>query len=309
MSIASRRPHQSLLALVGVGILVVVLYLIGSDAMLLALRRCHPVAIAIAAAAITSGSVLGAWNCYRIAELRGVMPFLRFLPIYWRSWAIGLTLPGQVGDFLATLWQLKGRTSSLETIAGRLMVDKAVTLGLTLCLAALLPALIAGTGPGFSLLLIATLCVSAALGLWLLDLLAAFDPTRAAEWTSRVRSTMAVARNTPRQLVVGNAIFTIIKLTLSGGSYWVVLRSIESATPGLLTTTAIAQSAGLIAYLPVSFNGLGTVEVSAVGLFQAVGLSSAGVLSAYLVLRATTLVAAWVPVAWTAMRGTAPTTR
>jgi len=95
---------------------------------------------------------------------------------------------------------------------------------------------------------------------------------------------------------------TAIKTLLTGLSYWLVLHAIDPAAPRFGTTTVISQSAGLIAYLPISFNGIGTVEVSAIALFRSVGLASATVLSAYLVLRATALAAAWGPATWWTLR-------
>jgi hypothetical protein len=51
----------------------------------------------------------------------------------------------------------------------------------------------------------------------------------------------------------------------------------------------------LVAYLPVSFNGIGTVELAGVALFGTVGVPAAAVFSGYMALRAMVLVIAWVP--------------
>jgi uncharacterized membrane protein YbhN (UPF0104 family) len=305
MAITAYRPRRSLLALIGVGILALTLHAIGSAAVIDALQRCHPAAIALAAVAIMMGTVLGAWNCYVIAELRSAMSFRRFLPIYWRSWAIGISLPGQVADFLSTLWQLKGRSGELSLVAGRLLVDKAITLGLILALATLLPALIGEAEIQVPLMLLGLLCIGAVLGLWSLGwAVANIHVAPRNPWISRVLPIASAARQTPPRLVLSNGLLTLVKLMISGIAYWLVLRSIDSNTPDLLTTTVIAQSVGLIAYVPISFNGLGTVEVSAVGLFRSVGMSGASVLSAYLILRALTLIAAWIPTAVGMLRTT-----
>jgi len=83
----------------------------------------------------------------------------------------------------------------------------------------------------------------------------------------------------PAGVAFGNAIVTSVKLLVSGFAYWLVLRSIAPEVPDIVTTTVISQTAGLIAYVPISFNGIGTVEVSAIALFGAAGLDSASVLS------------------------------
>jgi len=152
-----RRPPRVLLAVVGLGLLALLLHLAGGAEVLATLRRCTPGAIAGAAAALVAGAALGAWNVYRIAGLQASMPFARFLPVYWRSWAIGISLPGQVADMLTTLWQLKGRTGDLAFVAGRLLADKAITLGAMLGLAALLPWVLDPARLRLSLALLATL--------------------------------------------------------------------------------------------------------------------------------------------------------
>ena len=127
-------------------------------------------------------------------------------------------------------------------------------------------------------------------------------------WGARVRPILAAA-NVPLKLALGNAALTVIKTMVSGLAYWAVLRSIASDAPAFATTTVISQSAGLVAYLPISFNGIGTVEVSAVAMFHLVGLGSAVVLSTYLILRATTLIVAWLPTAWWTWRTPVPVKR
>jgi len=152
---ARRHVDRRWLALVGLCILGAALYCAGSDEVLAAMARCSAAAIASAAAAITVGTFLGAWNCYRIAELRTTITFRRFLAVFWRSWAVGITLPGQVADFVSTLWQLKGCSSDLNFVAGRLIVDKAITLGLMLALLALVPVCVGRVRPLVSVLILA----------------------------------------------------------------------------------------------------------------------------------------------------------
>ena len=61
------------------------------------------------------------WIHHASLKFQSVFRHYRFLPVFWRSWAVGITLPGQIGDFLTTLWQLKGRSADLSFVAGRLI--------------------------------------------------------------------------------------------------------------------------------------------------------------------------------------------
>ena len=54
---------------------------------------------------------------------------------------------------------------------------------------------------------------------------------------------------------------------------------------GLDLVVAFTFLAGLVAYLPVAFNGVGTVELAAIGLYGSQGFAEAPVLASYLLVR------------------------
>jgi uncharacterized membrane protein YbhN (UPF0104 family) len=274
----------------GVAVIAGLLYWAGSDAVVAALQRCRPMDVAATGLIVALATVLGAWNCHRIAELDRTVSFPEFLPLFWRSWAVGITMPGQVADFLATLWQLHGRATDLNFVAGRLLADKAVTLSLTLVLLALLPFVL-----GLRRFHVGGLEVGAIVVICAVGYVLRRSALRARVWRSRAIAPIAAGLQVPFKLLVANTLVTCAKLLLSGLAYWTILRAVSPDTPDLMTTTVISQTAGLVAYLPISFNGLGTVELSAIALFGACGMDRASILSAYLILRATTMAAAWTP--------------
>jgi len=65
----------------------------------------------------------------------------------------------------------------------------------------------------------------------------------------------------------------------------------------LPNVTIVAISSGLVAYLPLSANGIGTVEMAGAGLFGEIGVSLPVVLSMYVLLRLANILLAWVPAA------------
>jgi uncharacterized membrane protein YbhN (UPF0104 family) len=299
-SVPRHRAHR-VLAVVGLAILGAVLYWVGIDVVIAALARASPAAVATALVAVVISTLLGAWNCYRIAELRTTLSFRSFLPVFWRSWAVGITLPGQVGDFVTTLWQLKGRTADLNFVAGRLIVDKAITLALMLALVALLPAAIGASQPAMSVMLLIGLGVGIAV---LVALIARWrrHPTSLGRSRLGARAvSVLTATRVPAHLIVHNIVVTAAKLLATGVVYWSIISSIVPAAPSFTVTTIISQSAGLVAYVPISFNGIGTVELSGIALFGVVGVKPASVLSAYVAIRAITLAVAWLPLGAVAM--------
>lgn len=295
------RWRKRALAVFGLALLGVALHVVGGREILEALRRANLASLAGAAAAIVASTLLGAYNVHRITRLDQVMDLRRFLLVFWRSWAVGISMPGQVGDMLTTIWQLKGQASAnLGFIAGRLLADKAVSLACSLGLAALAPwALGLGAPLASALLLVALVLAGAAI--WCATRWYSKRPSTGHGWRARLRPVLDAA-SVPVPVLAGNAAITLLKLALTGLAYWLVLSSLHDEAPDYLATTIVAQSAGLVAYLPVSFNGLGTVEISAIALFGAIGVPGAVVLSSYLILRALTLALAWLPTLWWSAR-------
>jgi uncharacterized membrane protein YbhN (UPF0104 family) len=288
------RVHRAL-AVVGVGILAAAVYWVGIDVVVASLTRLTAGAAAIALVAIVIGTLLGAWNCYRIADLRTTLSFRSFLPVFWRSWAVGITLPGQVGDFVTTLWQLKGRAVDLDFVAGRLIADKVITLLLMLALVAFVPLAIGAARPLTSALILLGLVAGITILVFVIAWCRRHPAVVARSRLGKRALAVLEAAVVPPRLAIGNALVTCAKLLASGCAYWAVLETLTPQPPGLASITIISQTAGLVAYVPISFNGLGTVELSAIALFGAAGVEAAAVVSTYVALRLITMATAWLP--------------
>ena len=66
----------------------------------------------------------------------------------------------------------------------------------------------------------------------------------------------------------------------------------------------LVSACALVAYVPVSFNGIGTVEMAGVFVFGHLGIPGAGVLAAILCLRLIVIALAWIPASlWLARAG------
>lgn len=288
------RWWRRALAILGLCLLAAVLYMVGGRDVLDALRRVNPASLLGAGVAIIVSTLLGARNVYDLAGLGKIVGFGRFVKIFWRSWALGITLPGHVADMFSTAWQLKRHHSTnLAFIAGRLLTDKGITVACMLLTAALLPYLL-GIG---DLLLAAWLIGALAavmLGAWLGVRAFAGKPRRRGSRMAHLQP-LVDAAGAPMPLMLRNAALTGLKIAMTGLAYWLVLQSVSPDPPGYVTTTAITSGAGLVAYIPISFNGLGTVEVTAMSLFSFIGVPGNAVLAAYLALRALTLTLAWLP--------------
>lgn len=289
-----KSPNRYLLTLLGLCLMAWALQLAGIGMVMTVIGSMNPLSIAGAALAVVAGTILGARNLYDIAELRGILGFPSFLGIFWRSWAIGISLPGQVADMFSTAWQLKRyRASHLPFIASRILADKVITVACMAATAACIP-FFTGRATGASTLWALTGMLAAGLAGWLGARHLRNRLTPAASGWRFVRVILDAA-GTPVPLVLRNLGVTLLKMALTGLAYWLLLRETSLVAPSYLATTTIAHGAGLVAYVPVSFNGLGTVEVSAMALFALIGLPGQSVLGVYLVLRGLTLTIAWLP--------------
>jgi len=281
------------LTALGLCLLATAVYFAGGRAVLGAVSAIELPTLCGAAFAIIASTIVGARKLYDMTELRGTLGFGSFLRIFWRSWAIGITLPGQVADLFSTAWQLqRHRAQSMSFIAARLLADKIVTTLCMLAAALSIPYFIERTNFATLVTWVAAFSL-ASFTAWI----TARRLHRRLASVSRLRYLQIGldAANTPPCLVLRNLMLSLLKMALTGVAYWLLLREASMESAGYLMTTAIAHGAGLVAYLPISFNGLGTVELAAIGLFTMAGLPEGAVLGTYLVLRVLTLSLAWLP--------------
>ncbi|WP_158753137.1 lysylphosphatidylglycerol synthase transmembrane domain-containing protein [Dyella sp. S184] len=303
------EPHQSsvlkrrwrvILTLCGFGLLAGMIAWAGPVALWDRLRMIDPACLAGAIAAIVAGTLLSAINSYLICGASQVMGLGEYVYAFWVAWAIGLVVPGQIGDMLTLNQVLRRRGMPLSHSVARTTVDKVVSLLCALMVASqifrlghasVLRSLSAG-----AIILLAGMAAFAALSLWALHRMGRMESKN--RWVVGAIATAAevvrIVITRPRLLVV-NLVLSLLKVGLTGISYWLVIRGLSAAVPPLQNVTIAAISSGLVAYLPLSANGIGTVEVAGAGLFGELGIGLDIVLSMYLVLRLVNILLAWVP--------------
>lgn len=253
---------------------------------------------AASAASVLAATALGALNAWLMVARRLEIRFLDFLPVYWSGWAFGLVVPGQVGDLAGMAVLLRRHEMDWHISLGRLLLDKLLSLFVMVTAGAVglvhyvdrvhMPA-----GPWPSPLYGALLLVVA--GLTALAL-------RAHPMLARVRALLGSAL---RELVetaaahpgriAANFSGSVLKLGLTGLAYWSMLQACGARDLPLATVTALAAASSLVAYIPISVNGLGTVEAAGLGLFGALDVTATQVLVSFLALRLIVFALAWLP--------------
>lgn len=252
-----------------------------------------------AAGAIAAATLLGAANLHLLLREHSGRPLREFLPVYWTAWAVGLVAPGQVGDLATVSALLHRKGIDWRGTLGRSLVDKVVSLLVMLAFTAAAGVMLGRhwswrLEPG----VILAMLVVAALTALALALLSRSARGRALmQHAGEVGGAFLATVRARPGLVLLNAALTVVKIGLVGTAYWLVFRALGQAQVGWIDAIALSTAAGLLAYLPISLNGIGPVEAAGVVLFGVLGVAPGTVVAAYLVLRATVLLLAWIPAA------------
>ncbi len=285
---------------------------------LAALRQLEPAWAAASAALILSSTLIGAYNSHLFIGRDGAVPWAVFLPVYWVGWALNLIVPGQVGDIAGISALLRARHLPWHISVGRSLLDKVITIVMmAVCAAAGLllawhdfrsrwPPLAYRTEAGFWLVASGLVVGTTVL------LIAALKSGRPGVvrfrrfFSDTAHELLATARHHPQRVLL-NFMFTAVKIFVTGAAYWCMFRAFGEEGAGIISVTLIAAASSLVAYIPISVNGIGTVEIAGVLLFGALQLPAATVVSAYLMLRVLVLILAWVPAGlWLLLRSDTP---
>lgn len=245
-------------------------------------------------------TLLGALNVYLLMGHDINTPFRGFVPLYWLGWAVGLVFPGQVGDVAMLAWVLKRKGVRVSLTIGNSLLDKLISLAVIACFA------IVGLALSMKHIIFESWIFIGVIFcffiIWLVGIRGDF--VNRWPWFASNQLFMGVvfalhqARTTAINnlgLVIANLCLTIVKVVLTGTTYWLVFAGLGETGQPLLTITSVAMAAGIVSYLPLSLNGVGTVEVTGVLLFGMLGITATAVVAAYLTLRLTVLAVAWLP--------------
>lgn len=300
VSLGRSRGLKTFLTMCGIALLIYLVVRIGPATVWGRLKSIDSVDLAVASIAIVAGTVVSAINSYLICGASRFMSFLGYLRAFWVAWAVGLAVPGQVGDMLTLTQVLRRHGMPLPQSVARTSVDKIVSLLCALLVASqmfrLNGAVILQTLSWTAGTLLVGLIALLALSLWLLHHMSrlAFRGRWIVGMIATAAEIVRVVLAHP-WLLLFNMVLSLAKVGITGVSYWIVIKGLTGLHLSFTKVTAAAISSGLVAYLPLSANGIGTVEAAGTGLFGAAGLGADVVLSMYVVLRLANMLLAWIP--------------
>lgn len=246
-------------------------------------------------------TMTGAVSLFCLLIRDGEVSIFRFIPIFWLAWALALVTPGQIGDVISLPVLLKKFGLVVHESVGRILLDKMISL-----------IVIAGFAVFGLLFVFETFFWSTASFVWIMLVIGAgffllvfrrnailmlVDASRE-DWRGSIGKAIRAFVDTLRLhswRVWVNCLLTLLKVIITGLSYWAVFAALGYSNISVIDVIPLMAISSLVAYLPISFNGLGTVEIAGVFLFATLGIPEVVVFSAYLILRSILLTAAWIP--------------
>lgn len=264
------------------------------------LQSLTPAWILAAIAVIAVATMIAALALFLLIGRDQALSFRRFIGAYWTAWGVGLVVPGQVGDLATLTLLLQRRGLHWPTSLGRSLLDKAISLVVlggfaAVELRAWWPA-IRPSAAGIAMILAGIAVV--ALVAWLAIRRAMCGNASGGRLVQGVCATAREMSESALQhpgRTAANFALTILKFALIVFAYWCVFRALGEEQLDYSRALPLVATSALVAYIPVSFNGLGTVELAGIALFGGIGIEKSAVLSAYLLLRVMVLAIAWLP--------------
>ena len=281
-----RRPG-TLLALqvvVAAGLVGALLVFVDLPTLRRTLVAIEPWAILGAMACLVATLLVGAFDVWVLLRAIAPLPYRTALRVYVIAWSSFLALPGSAGDAVQILLFKRADVEYREGTSVYL-TDKLVTLGVNLAVVALgggllLPGRVRPWVLFAAVAALAVLAVGSYLAArrWL-----AAKLRMVGRLVAVVDYAVAYARRHPSRIAL-NLAGTLLRTAAAAASAWILFRGLGTEIAAT-TVLVLHFTAGLVAYVPIAFNGVGTVEATAVGLYGLFGVAAADTLAMYLVLR------------------------
>ncbi len=291
-SFVGRLKHGPLGLFVGVVILFLCLYRIGFTGILSSFSELRPIFLVMSGIILALWVVLGAMNMMVMLRPLVKKPFGEIIGLYCKANMVALMIPGQVGDAVIVSFFRKYSVpiSQGATIFG---IDKFIStfwygvmtsLGIYL-LKNKIPWQAAVPRIGKVGILIIAGC------LVVMFALAAYGILQHSHIGQRVKNWISLSFQyikVGRHAILFDFCVTFFRTLVLGCAYWFAIGAYGPPSSFVYTLCLPIMSA-LVAYLPISFNGLGMVEISLVFLFGKIGMKPAQIISAALTLRLMTV--------------------
>ncbi len=275
--------------LVGFSILLFCIYRIGFNDIFQSLLGARPHFIIFVFAVLSCWVALGALNIKIMLKPLVTPLYLAVFRFYCKANMLALVTPGQIGDTIL-IGFFKQLSVPLVQGAAIFSIDKLITLfwyivlssyGIYLLEDSLWQLNLPASEQFISGAKFIFFCIALVSCAFLIYLKQKFiSQERINNWIRLLKEYLSKGK----QAVFLNWCTTLIRTIFLGGAYWLMIKSYGPSLP-FLPTLCFSIMGGMVAYIPISFNGLGTVEASHIFLFSTIGIEPAPILAATVSLR------------------------
>ncbi|MBL4864949.1 MAG: flippase-like domain-containing protein [Pseudomonadales bacterium] len=282
--------------LIGCLVISFIIYYVGLDDIFNKIKLVDFRYILLTGVFVFVSFLFGFGNAFLLAYKQVDMSWKVFLMGYWIAWAFSLIVPGQVGGILSLSLWMKKLGLRWEVGTAVMAVDKVVSLLWMMFFAAFGIGLYLGhlQITFFLVVLLVAIVLVGSVGLFLFrDRLLKEDDEKRGVFFRIIKAIILTTTEQKKELLI-NILVTPVTITIGAGAYWAVFLAVGVSTDFIQVLPLVAVSA-LVAYIPVSLNGVGTAELAGLTLFATIGMDATSILTAYILLRLTVMTIAWVP--------------
>jgi len=291
-----KRPFGIIVRLtLGILLVFILIWNVSIDKLLLSIAQTSLPYLFLAISYQYASILLGSFNQYILFTAFSNLPFKRFITAYFKAYAFGLLLPSQIGDASIAFF-LKSEGLYYSQTLSVYILDKCLTFILYILVLFLFLGDIMGYPEIISLSLLIALGFLMSIVFYIIVKLTNSFPVswrenRLMRFIHSLSSQLFFfAKHHPFLLLI-NFFLTCLKLGLVMLCYHAMITALDYSL-SIWKVGLAALASGIVGYIPVSIQGLGTVEAMALLNFKTLGVSPPDVLACYLVLRSNNYVAA-----------------
>jgi uncharacterized membrane protein YbhN (UPF0104 family) len=274
---------------VAVILIVFLIRLARVEEILNSLSRIRWPSLSLAILFLYASILLGSFNQYFLFQPILRISFRKFIRSYFKAYIAGLFIPGQVGD-ASIIFFLRHSGPRYSQNFSIYLWDKYITLLLYAGVLFLFLSDLTGYSIFFIPVILTIFLGFSAGMLYSVSILGNYEYLEG--WLGRISTSLKnitfeiahYAGSYPLRLLI-NLSLTCIKILLVMSCYYFIFSALGYMV-SLWKIGISSIASGIIAYLPISIQGIGTVEAAAVWIFGQLNISPADVLSGFLLLRA-----------------------
>ena len=279
------------------GILLVILLIwnVSIDKLLLSISQTSLPYLFLAISYQYASILLGSFNQYILFTAFSKLSLKTYLTAYFKAYAFGLLLPSQIGDASIAFF-LKSEGLYYSQTLSVYILDKFLTFILYVLVLLLFLGDVMGYPKNISISLIIASGFLMSIIFYIIVKISnsfpvSWQANRLIRFIHNLSSQLIFfAKHHPFLLLI-NFFLTILKLGIVMFCYHAMLSALGYSL-SVWKVGLAALASGIVGYIPISIQGLGTVEAVALLNFKTLGVSPPDVLACYLILRSNNYVAA-----------------